>query len=99
MALCNDRGKAKKTLGSKGGEIFCFMDVAHAAQNICLLATELGIGSCCIMSFNSEAVGELLEVSPQYKVDYLVTLGYQDRAPLMPKKRSVEESVLSWIEE
>jgi len=99
MALCNDREKAKKMGGSKGREIFCVMDVAHAAQNICLLAAELGIGSCCIMSFNSEAVGELLEVPPQYKVDYLVTLGYQDRKPLMPKKRSVEEAVLSWTEE
>ena len=99
MALCNDREKATKMVGNKGGEVFCFMDIAHAAQNICLLATELGIGSCCIMSFNSDAVGELLEVSPQYKVDYLVALGYQDREPSMPKKRSVEETVLSWTEE
>jgi nitroreductase len=99
MALCNDREKAKKMGGSKGGEIFCIMDVAHAAQNICLQATELGIGSCCIMSFNPEAVGELLEVPQQYKVDYLVSLGYQDRKPLAPKKRNVEEAVLSWTEE
>ena len=99
MALCNDREKAKKMVGKLGGEVFCLMDVAHAAQNICLLATELGIGSCCIMSFNSDAVGELLEVSPEYNVDYLVALGYRDLEPLMPKKRSVEEAVISWKEE
>ncbi|MBN2325124.1 MAG: nitroreductase family protein [Spirochaetes bacterium] len=96
LALCNDRKKAIETMGSKGGELFRFMDVAHAAQNICLMGAELGIGSCCIMSFNQDAVGALLEIPPQYRVDYLVALGYQDRDPVAPKKRSVEEAVLSW---
>jgi nitroreductase len=96
IAFCGDREKAQRKLGNRGGELFCFMDVAHAAQNICLLATDLGIGTCCIMSFNPDAVGELLDVPQGYTVDYLVSLGYPDDAPAAPKKRSLDEAVLSW---
>ncbi|HUT65842.1 MAG TPA: nitroreductase family protein [Spirochaetota bacterium] len=92
MALCNDREK----IGSRGGWVLGFMDVAHAAQNICLAATELGIGSCCIKSFNPEAVAELLGVGEQYEVDYLLSLGYPSGEPVMLKKRSVEETVILW---
>lgn len=96
IALCSDREKAQNKLGSRGRELFCFMDVAHAAQNICLLATDLGIGTCCIMSFNPNAVGTLLEIAQEYTVDYLISLGYPEGAPAVPKKRSLEEAVLSW---
>jgi nitroreductase len=99
LAFCDDRERTGKSLGEFGAGIICLMDAAHAAQNVCLLAAELGIGSCCIMSFNPDAVGELLGIRSAYKVDYLVSLGYQDREPPALKKRSVDEAVISWIEE
>jgi nitroreductase len=92
MALCNDREINR----SRGGEALGLMDVAHAAQNICLAATGLGIGTCCIKSFNPDAVRELLSIGEQYDVDYLVSLGYPSGEPVVLKKRSVEETVLLW---
>jgi nitroreductase len=96
IAFCSDRQKAQSKLGNRGRDIFCFMDVAHAAQNLCILATELGIGTCCIMSFNREAVGEFLEIPEKYSADYLVSLGYPDGELIALEKRSLEETVLSW---
>jgi len=92
MAFCTDREKT----GSRGGHELGLMDVAHAAQNICLAATDLGIGSCCIKSFNTEAVGELLEVGEQYEVCYLISLGYPSGEPVKLNKRTVEEAVILW---
>ncbi len=51
MVLCADREKAYGK-GGKEGEVLSKMDIAIAAQNICLEATELGLGSCIIRWFN-----------------------------------------------
>ncbi|UCB45079.1 MAG: nitroreductase family protein [Spirochaetota bacterium] len=99
IILCNDREKAQARVGSKGRELFCFMDIAHAAQNICLEATELGIGSCLIMSFNPDAVAELIDLPEPYTADYLISLGYSKGQQVSTKKRTVKETILSWIKE
>ena len=97
MVLCIEREKALKRVGTKGKELFCMMDIAHAAQNICLEATELGIGSCCIMSFNPDAVAELLDLPEDFTADYIISLGYPAGTQIKTKKRSVEETILTWI--
>jgi nitroreductase len=75
------------------------MDIAHAAQNICLEAAELGIGTCCIMSFNPDAVAELLDLPEGVTADYIISLGYPSGSQVKTKKRSVEETVLTWFRE
>ena len=99
IVLCIDREKALKRVGTKGKELFCVMDIAHAAQNICLEATELGIGSCCIMSFNPDAVAELLDLPEGFTADYIISLGYPAGTRVKTKKRSVGETVLKWFGE
>ncbi|KPJ86507.1 MAG: hypothetical protein AMS17_12280 [Spirochaetes bacterium DG_61] len=99
IILCIDREKAFKRVGTKGKEILCIMDITHAAQNICLEATELDIGTCCIMSFNPDAVAELLTLPKQFSADYIISLGYTAGKPVSSKKRAVEETILSWVKE
>jgi nitroreductase len=97
IILCIDRERAMQIVGEKGRDLFCIMDISHAAQNICLAATELGIGSCCIMSFNPEAVAELINLPKNICADYIVSLGYPDGAQIKTQKRTLEETVISWI--
>ena len=97
MVLCANRDKALEEGGTSGRDLFCIMDITHAAQNICLVATELRIGSCCIMSFNPAAVAELLNLPENTTADYLISLGYAKGPVKTPKRRSIDEAIISWI--
>jgi len=97
MILCADRKKAYDRGGEVGRDVLAKMDIAIAAQNICLGATELGLGSCIIRSFNQEAVRELLDLPENVAPELVVSLGYPRSIPNPPPRRTVEETVIQWI--
>ena len=87
-------------------KVLAIMDIAIAAQNICLAATSLEIGSCMIGMFDTDAVRKLLDLPDSIVPQLFVSLGYQDKtadvrflrsARKMPMRRSVEETVIRWI--
>jgi len=85
------------------------MDIAIAAQNVCLMATDLDIGSIIIADCKTDAVREILGLSEDYIPELMVCLGYQDKArdkefmrtvaKQRPMKRSFEHTVIGWIRE
>ncbi|MDH5365311.1 MAG: nitroreductase family protein [Dehalococcoidia bacterium] len=98
MILCADRKKAY----GKGGEeweVLSKMDIAIAAQNICLEATELGLGSCIIRLFNPDAVRGLLDLPENMTPELMVSLGYPRSIPQPPSRRTVDDTVIRWIRE
>lgn len=87
-------------------DVLSIMDIAIAAQNICLMATELGIGSCMIGLFDQEAVRGILGLPEHLMPQLFVSLGYRDKAadasylrsvPKIPMRRSMAETVVGWI--
>lgn len=98
MILCADKEKAYGRGGEVGRDVLSRMDIAIAAQNICLEATELGLGSCIIRSFNQNAVAELLDLPENIMPELLVSLGYPMGIPAPPPRRSAEEVIIRWIE-
>jgi len=99
MILCADKKKAYGRGGEVGRDILSIMDIAIAAQNICLEATELGLGSCIIRSFNQNAVAELLDLPDDIMPELLVSLGYPRNTPNPPSRRKVEDTVIRWIKQ
>jgi len=55
------------------------IDVAIAMQNMVLAATEEGLGTCWIGSFDEGLVKELLKIPEQFKVVALLAIGYPRR--------------------
>lgn len=99
MILCADKRKAYNKGGEVGRDVLSKMDIAIAAQNLCLEATELGLGSCIIRSFNQEAVRGLLDLPENIIPELVVTLGYPRSIPHPPPRRTVEDAVIRWIKE
>ena len=97
MILCADKRKAYDRGGEVGRDVLSIMDIAIATQNICLEATELGLGSCIIRSFNQNAVRELLDLPENIIPQLLVSLGYPRSIPNPPPRRRVEDTVTCWI--
>lgn len=68
-----DRARIK--YGDRGYR-FALLEAGHVGQNICLLATELGLGSCPIGGYIDDEVNILLDLQLQKEVTlYLLPVG------------------------
>ena len=91
IVICRDQERAKQ-LGIEGAEsVSAWMGDGMAAQNIMLLAYELGIGSCAVRSFHPRVVQILLDLPAWIEPQLIVLLGYPTKGPPIPYKRSLEE--------
>ena len=80
-------GRATTTLGSH----FESFDAGLATSNLMYALLNENIGSCVLGIYDEERVRALLEVSDEYKVSCLVSIGYPDEEPLAPKRKEVSE--------
>ena len=59
----------------KRGSRYVHMEAGHAAQNVCLQATALGLGAVPVGAFDDDAVRKTLNLPSEEKVLYLIPLG------------------------
>ena len=69
------------------------IDVAIALEHICLQATELGLGTCWIGSFEPEKVRTVLDIPADIAVIELMALGYPADERGEPKREAIEKIV------
>lgn len=68
-----DRTRVK--YGDRGYR-YALLEAGHLGQNICLLATEIGLGSCCVGGFIDREVNKLLDIDLQKEVSlYMIAIG------------------------
>ena len=73
------------------GDSWLMFDAGIATQTFCLAAYEYGVGSVIMGIFDAEKVAELLNIPENEVVVALVSIGYPDEEPAVPKRKSVEE--------
>lgn len=66
---------------SRAGELlkkqdFRATDVAIACEHICLMAEELGLGTCILGWFNEKALKKLLNINKGKRVRLVIAMGY-----------------------
>ncbi len=80
----------KKILTEIGGRIkdkdYALIDIGIAAENICLQAAELGLGTCMLGWFDEKKVKALLNVPENKNIPLLITMGYTPDGYLHRKK-------------
>ncbi len=58
------------------GYRYALIETGHLGQNICLLATELGLGTCPIGGFIDDKINELLDIELQKEFStYVIAIG------------------------
>lgn len=55
---------------------FPLIDIGIAAENFCLQAAELGLGTCMLGWFDEETIKTLLSIPLATRIGLLITLGY-----------------------
>lgn len=71
-------------------------DVGAACENILLVATEFGIGSCWIGSIDKENLRKILEIPQNYSIESVIALGYPDHNSYI---EDFKGSIKYWIDE
>ncbi len=79
--------------GASYGSIVGILDIGFAAENILLAAHALGLGGCAIASFNPSSLSKVINAPENFRPILVVSIGYPDRTPQMPKKKSLSEIV------
>jgi SagB-type dehydrogenase family enzyme len=75
FCLAADFGRMQKKYGPRGYR-YILLEAGHVAQNVCLAATELGLGSLCMGGFKDSVVNSSLGLRPRDEgLVYAVAVG------------------------
>ncbi len=72
---------------------FGSFDSAIVTTYIVLAATNLNIGSCIVCSMDDKKVREILNISDNYVIDSLITLGYPKNESKINSRKNLDEIV------
>ena len=75
------------------GQPIAPIDISIALEHIALQATELGLGTCWIGSFETEKVRTILGIPDDIQIIELMTVGYPADTPRQPKREPLEKIV------
>lgn len=78
----------------RDGENYSEIDVAIAMQNMVLVATELGLGTCWVADFDEAAIHQILQIPEAKKIVAIITVGYPDTIKgVVTDRKSLNEIV------
>ncbi|MFA6437072.1 MAG: nitroreductase family protein [Candidatus Paceibacterota bacterium] len=76
------------------GDVGAIRDVAIATQNLVLMATELGLGTCYIGLVDRKKIKEILEIPQNYVLPFVIITGYPAEEPKSSPRKSVKEVII-----
>ena len=92
IAVVLERANFTSAIGSTiKQKDYTMIDIGIAVENICLQATELGLGSCIVGWFNEHKVKKILQIPRTKRVPLLITLGYSDDMQRTKIRKKIEE--------
>ena len=74
---------------------FPLIDIGIAAENFCLQAAELGLGTCMLGWFNEKQIKKLLDIPRKTRIGLVITLGYAEEGYPLRKKNRKDTEVMS----
>lgn len=78
IVVCNDHENVNKMYGARGKDIYSVQNCAAFIQNILTAATDLGLNSCWVGSFEIEKLKQILRIPDNVRPEVVITLGYSD---------------------
>lgn len=79
IAICAVPSRTAARYGRERAQRYVLIETGHAAQNIHLLATALGLGSVPVGAFRDQAVTRSLGIPPEHEPIYLIPVGIPRR--------------------
>lgn len=86
IAIVEEPLKAKRHYGLRGEKLYSVQNCAAAAQNMLLMAHDLGLGACWVGAFDEARVKKILNIIDEARPQAILTIGYADEIPPAPPK-------------
>jgi nitroreductase len=81
VVVCYDVKRMTARYGQKGRELMAKLDCMGCVETMMLAATHFGLGSCCVIGFNPQALKEALNIPKEITPVLLLPLGYPTDHP------------------
>lgn len=91
IVACADLNRSKSKYDKRGEELYAIQDPTIALQNLCLTATEMGLGSVWIGGFNENKVREALEIPEHLRPISMMPIGYPAESPEPKTRRELDD--------
>lgn len=91
--VCCLNKNLKEAFGDRGENLYAIMDVSASIENLLLTATELGLATLWMGSFDEEVVKKALEIPDNLRPVSIVPVGYSDDQPPAPPRVDKEEAI------
>jgi SagB-type dehydrogenase family enzyme len=76
IVIAGEPERLVERYGSQAAQHYTILESAHAAQNVLLQVTAMGLGSVPIAAFDADAVGRVVKLPKGEKPLYLIPVGY-----------------------
>ncbi|MBS3112561.1 nitroreductase family protein [Candidatus Woesearchaeota archaeon] len=97
IIICSENERAERYYEERGVNFYNIQNCAAAAQNMLLMATELGLSSCWIGAFNEDRIKSLLLIPENVKINIILPIGYSNTKP--EEKHMLDIKELFYYEE
>ena len=96
IVISENKGMINKIGRAIKNKQFNLIDTGIAVENICLQATEEGLGTCILGWFDETGVKKLLNIPQSKSIELIVTMGYPQSSEIRPKKRKELDEIRSY---
>jgi len=79
--------------GKRGINLYSICDVSTSIENLMIMATEKGLGTCWVGTFDERKVSEILNLSKNLRPIVIVPVGFPSEKPSAPPRVSVGKAV------
>ncbi|KPA18103.1 nitroreductase family protein [Candidatus Magnetomorum sp. HK-1] len=95
IAICgkmNQSGFYNGAVSTKYGDWFMF-DLGLAAQNLCLVAHDLGLSTVIVGLFDHDRAQKVLNIPDSHSLVTLIPVGFPAKNPSPPKRKTLDDLV------
>jgi len=78
-----------------GGEIGAVRDLSISTQNLVLMATGLGLGTCYIGLIDRSKTKEIFSIPQNYVIPFAVIVGHPDETPTSTPRKKLAELIIT----
>lgn len=94
VVICETKAKLMGNLPISS-QHYAQMDIGIATAALCFAASDLGLSTCILGSFNEKKVKDLLNIPKDIPVRLIITIGYAKDDAIREKKRKAYDEVVS----
>lgn len=91
IIVCAEPDLCARIYGERGRDLYCLQDTAAATQNILLVATEMGLGTCWVGAFEEDKIKGYMNMPGARRPVTLIAVGYPHKAGSRPGRKDLAE--------